>query len=122
MRTLGSTSVDDPEAQHQLRLSFRMARHLQRRWEIGDALDAADIDDVHALLGRRPSDWLDAERELERFVVADADTGLFDAELTILFHRRNLRTHMALGPAGSSMTRHYECQRFDGAPSRVWQL
>ena len=45
-----------------------------------------------------------------------------DAELTVLFHRRHLRTHMALGPAGSSMTRHYQCQRFDGAPTRVVQL
>jgi hypothetical protein len=29
---------------------------------------------------------------------------------------------MALGPAGSSMTRHYQCQRFDGAPTNVVQL
>ncbi|MET0909007.1 MAG: phosphotransferase [Ilumatobacteraceae bacterium] len=120
--SLGSMSVDDRELQHQLRLGFRIARHLQRRDEIGEALDQADIDDVHQLLGRRPDDWRDAERELERFVMADAPVGRHDAELTVLFHRRHLRTHMALGPAGSSMTRHYQCQRFDGGPNHVVQL
>lgn len=122
VRALGSVTVDHSEAQHQLRLAFRMARHLHRRSEIGAALDAADLDDVHELLGRRPADWLEAERELERFVMADADTGRHDAALTVLFHRRHLRTHMALGPAGSSMTRHHQCQRFDGAPTHVVQL
>jgi aminoglycoside phosphotransferase (APT) family kinase protein len=122
VRTLGSLNVGDAETQHQIRLAFRMARHLERRGEIGAALDSADIDDVHALLGRRPADWREAERELELFVMADAEAGRFDAELTILFHRRNLRTHMALGPPGSSMTRHYECQRFDGRPTAVLQL
>jgi len=122
VRALGSTTVDDPEARHHVRLAFRMARHLQRRHEIGSALDDADIDDVHALLGRRPADWLDAQRQLEQFVLADASSGRYDEALTILFHRRNLRTHMALGPAGSSMTRHNQCQRFDGAPTRVVQL
>ena len=122
VRTLGSVTVGDGEAQHQLRLAFRMARHLHRRGEIGAALDAADLDDLHQLLGHRPDDWLEGERELERFVMADADTGRHDAALTVLFHRRHLRTHMALGPAGSSMTRHYQCQRFDGAPTRVVQL
>jgi len=120
--SLGSVQTADRELQHDLRLAFRMARHLQRRSEIGDALDAADVDDVHQLLGRRPDDWLDAERELERFVIADAGTGRHDEELTILFHKRNLRTHMALGPAGSSMVRHYQCQRFDGRPHCVVQL
>lgn len=122
VRSLGAMSAPDPELQHQARLAFRMARHLQRRSEIGDVLDAADLDDVHQLLGHRPADWIDAERQLEAFVIADAATGRYDEQLTILFHKRNLRTHMALGPAGSSMNRHYQCQRFDGGRSRMLQL
>lgn len=123
VRLLGTVAVADLEMQHQLRLAFRTARHLQRRNEIGDALDAADIDDVHQLLGgRRPETWREAEAALERFVMADSEAGRHDEALTILFHKRNLRGHMALGPAGSSMTRHYECQRFDGRSNRVVQL
>jgi hypothetical protein len=82
----------------------------------------ADIDDVHTLLGHRPADWLEAESELETFVMADAEIGRHDEVLTVLFHKRHLRTHMALGPPGSSMTRHFQCQRFDGAMSEVVQL
>jgi hypothetical protein len=122
IRSLGSLTADDAEVRHQIRLAFRMARHLSRRSEIGSELDEADIDDVHQLLDRRPDDWLDAERELERFVMADAEVGRYDEELTVLFHKRNMRSHMALGPAGSSMTRHFQCQRFDGAPTGVVQL
>jgi hypothetical protein len=123
VRALGSVRVDDPVAQHELRLAFRMARHLQRRSEIGSVLDEGDVDDVHELLGgARPVDWFAAEAALERFCMADADIGRYDAELTVLFHKRNLRTHMALGPAGSSMTRHYQCQRFDGASTTIVQL
>jgi len=122
VRSLGTLSTDDPTLQHSLRLAFRMARHLQRRSQIGDVLDRADIDDVHRLVDRRPRDWQDAEQELEQFVMADAAIGRHDEALTILFHKRHLRTHMALGPAGSSMSRHYECQCFDGRPNRVIQL
>lgn len=69
----------------------------------------------------KPADWQDAEESLERFVIADAEVGRHDESLTVLFHKRHMRTHMALGPQGSSMSRHYECQRFDGAPARVVQ-
>ena len=119
VRSLGEVSTNDPRLQHGLRLAFRMSRHLQRRSEIGDALDAADVDDVHALTGRKPVDWHDAQQALEQFVMADAEDGRHDEALTVLFHKRNLRRHMTMGPQGSSMTRHYECQRFDGAPSRI---
>lgn len=122
IRALGEVSTPDPRLQHELRLGFRMARHLQRRSEIGDVLDRADVEDVHALTGRKPVDWSDAQQELEHFVMEDAEVGRHDEALTLLFHKRNLRRHMSLGPQGSSMTRHYECQRFDGKPSRVVQL
>jgi hypothetical protein len=121
VRSLGSVKVGDREVQHELRLAFRMARHLQRRSEIGAALDEADIADVAALLGTRPTDWHAAERDLEQFVLDDAATGRYDEPLTILFHRRNQRLHMALGPSGSSMVRHHQCQRFDGGPTRIVQ-
>ncbi|EIV91916.1 phosphotransferase [Frankia sp. QA3] len=112
VRMLRTVQVDDPYARQQIRSAFRLANHLRRSDEIGDALSAADVDDVHRLLDRRPDGWRDAERELERFVAADADHGRHDAELLALFHRRNLRAQMRNGPAGSAMSRHIPIQPF----------
>jgi aminoglycoside phosphotransferase (APT) family kinase protein len=113
--TLGQMSVtaDNRIAAHQLRLAFRTARHLERVNQIGDALDAADLDDLADLLGHRPATWWEADEELERFVLADAAEGRYDDVLLPLFHRRNLRVHAQLGPPTSKMTAHYRTQRFD---------
>ena len=111
VRALRSVSTDDPFLRHELRILFRLARHLQRRDEIGDALNQADLDDLERLLGARPHDWRDGEAKLEAFVLADT-AGRHDKELVRLFHKRNLRTHMLLGPAGSAMTRHHTIQKF----------
>ena len=35
-----------------------------------------------------------------------------DTELVRLFHKRNLRAHMLLGPANSAMTQHHAIQKF----------
>jgi len=48
---------------------------------------------------------------LEAFVLADT-AGSHDTELLRLFHKRNLRAHMLLGPAGSAMTHHHTIQQF----------
>ena len=72
----------------------------------------ADLDDLHKILGHRPDSWLDGEAELERFVLADADTGASDEALVQLFHKRHLRAQMLLGPAGSAMARHLPIQMF----------
>src|SRR6202011_3287649 len=93
----------------------RLARHLMRFDEIGDAAIEADLDDLHILLGRRPSSWREGEEELERFVLADAAEGHHDEELLKLFHRRNLRAQMLNGPEGSAMARHIPIQSFRGA-------
>lgn len=111
--TLRSLRSQDPELQHDLRLAFRMARHLVRADEIGDALAAADLDDLGPVLGYRPQSWQEGDEALERFVLADASIGEHDEALVQLFHRRNLRTHMQLGPDGSSMVSHFPTQRFN---------
>jgi aminoglycoside phosphotransferase (APT) family kinase protein len=113
--TLRRLHTDDYLLQHELRLAFRMARHLNRANEIGDALAEADLEDLHELLGRRPESWQDGDAELERFVLADAQRGEHDERLVRLFHRRNLRVHMQLGPEGSSMVAHYPTQPFQRA-------
>ena len=92
---------------------FRLARHLARTDEIGDAVVGADLDDLHELLGRRPDSWLEGEAELERFVLADAEHRQSRRRRSSpLFHRRHLRAQMLLGPPGSAMARHLPIQPF----------
>ena len=111
--SLRRAETDDDLLRHDLRLMFRMARHLSRVNQIGDALEQDNLDDLKPLLGYRPDDWYEGDMALERFVLADAKIGRHDEALVKLFHRRNLRTHMQLGPEGSSMVKHYSTQRFD---------
>ena len=112
MRNLRSINTDDEYLRYQLRTMFRLARHVARMDEIADAVSSNDLDDLHQLLGHRPDSWLEGEAQLERFVLADADTGAYDEQLVQLFHKRNLRAQMLLGPAGSAMARHLTIQSF----------
>jgi hypothetical protein len=94
----------DERSTYQLRIAFRLARHLQRVDEIGALLTERDLDDVAAIIGHRPSTWTEAERELERFVIG-ADPQ-WDGTLIRLFHRRLERRRALLGPEGSAMATH----------------
>lgn len=111
VQTLGSVTVDEPFARYEVRNSFRLARHLLRRQEIGALLDQQDLDDLVPLLGHRPIDIPTAEAELEDFVLADH--GHHDEALVQLFYRRFLRANAVLGPAGSAMTVHHKVQPFN---------
>ncbi len=117
VRSLRSLELTDEYERHQLRIAFRLARHLQRFDEIGDALTAADLDDLHALLGRRPATWQEGDAALEAFVLAD--DGAHDVELLQLFHRRYLRYKLLTGPAGSAMATHHPIQQFSRSSHTV---
>jgi aminoglycoside phosphotransferase (APT) family kinase protein len=112
VQSLASLPSEDEFAGYKLRTLFRLARHVARTGQIGDACSRADLDDLHALLGRRLASWREGEAELEAFVLADAAQGRHDTALVQLFHKRNLRAQMLLGPAGSAMARHLPIQRF----------
>ena len=112
VRGLRSVDTEDEYIRYKLRTMFRLARHVARVDEIGDAVSEDDVDDLHQLLGQRPASWFEGEAELERFVLADANTGRHDEALVALFHKRNLRAQMLLGPAGSAMARHLPIQMF----------
>jgi aminoglycoside phosphotransferase (APT) family kinase protein len=114
VRTLGRMQPDDEFLGHEIRLAFRTARHLARVAEVGDAVVEADLDDVAALLGWRPATWWEGDEALERFVLAgiEANDRSHDEELVQLFHKRNLRVHLQLGPAGSKMVQHRPTQPF----------
>lgn len=110
--SIGDDAIDDEFLRYRLRALFREARHAARAIEVGDQVSADDLDDLHQLLGRRPDDWFSGEADLERFVLADADTGAHDEQLLALFHKRNLRAHQLLGPPGSAMATHLPIQSF----------
>jgi aminoglycoside phosphotransferase (APT) family kinase protein len=107
-RSLRSIDVDDPFVKYQVRIAFRLARHLQRFGEIGAEVVERDRADVAALTGRAPQDWDECDAELERFVLADE--GRHDAELVLLFNRRWRRYKALLGPPGSAMVTHHTIQ------------
>jgi aminoglycoside phosphotransferase (APT) family kinase protein len=111
VRSLRNLDAGSEFAQHQIRIAFRLARHLQRSDEIGDQVVESNLDDLGALLGHRPATWQEGDAELEAFV--GVDDGRHDAELIQLFHRRLQRYRMLLGPAGSAMARHNPIQTFD---------
>jgi hypothetical protein len=106
--SLRAMEGSDERSAYQLRIAFRLARHLQRVDEIGAALTQCDLDDVAAVIGHRPSSWVESERELERFVIRAAPQS--DSTLIRLFHRRLERQRALLGPAGSAMARHNPLQ------------
>jgi aminoglycoside phosphotransferase (APT) family kinase protein len=112
VRSLRSLDLADEYERHQLRIAFRLARHLQRFDEIGDACTDADLDDLQPFLGRRLATWQEGDAELEKFVLAD--DGAHDEDLVQLFHRRYLRYKLLVGPAGSAMATHHAIQRFRG--------
>ena len=112
VRNLRTVHIDDEYLTYKLRTMFRLARHVSRIDQIGDASSTADLDDLHQLLGHRPESWLDGEAELEQFVLTNADNATYDEELVKLFHKRHLRAHMLLGPAGSAMAHHAKIQTF----------
>jgi aminoglycoside phosphotransferase (APT) family kinase protein len=110
VRSLRTIEVDDEYVRWQLRIAFRLARHLQRFGQIGDAMAQADLDDLHALIGHRPDTWQEGETELERYI--GADDGRHDPELVVLLHRRWSRYKALMGPAGSAMATHLPIQPF----------
>jgi len=112
VRSLTRIEAGSDFAQHQIRILFRLARHLQRWDEIGRAMEQATFDDVADLTGRRPASWQESERMLEDFVLAD--DGTHHLALIHLFNRKLQRALAMNGPAGSAMARHNAIQRFDG--------
>jgi aminoglycoside phosphotransferase (APT) family kinase protein len=96
--------ADDEYTQHQFRIFFRLARHIARTDEIGDAVDQANLDDLEALLGYRPTTWQEGDHDLEQFVMSD--DGSHDEALIRLFHARTWRYLMLCGPQGSAIARH----------------
>lgn len=108
--SLRNIEVDDEFARYQLRIAFRLARHLQRFDQIGDEITRADLDDLVAVLGHRPTTWMSGDAELEEYVLNDG--GRHDEQLLQLFNRRWCRYKALMGPPRSAMATHHPLQPF----------
>ena len=78
-------------------VSLRLAQHLAEVDRLGPALEAQDLDEVSALLGRGVTSWSEADAALEAFVLGAPRARIADV-LRILY-RRTLRQEALLKPA-----------------------
>jgi aminoglycoside phosphotransferase (APT) family kinase protein len=106
--SLRSMDSDDEQNAYELRIAFRLARHLRRCDEIGEEVAERNLGELADILGHRPRSWEDGEKALEAFVLASDET--HDRELVSLFHRRLERQRMLLGPPGSPIATHLDLQ------------
>jgi hypothetical protein len=93
---------DDPERAYHLGSQQRTAQYLQQVDRHGAAVDAADRDELAAILGWRPSTWEEGEAALERFVLEAGPE--HDAALVRFFRRRLQREEILLAPALGYLT------------------
>jgi aminoglycoside phosphotransferase (APT) family kinase protein len=107
---LAPTEGSDPIQAYRTRTAERVARTLQRAELYGPALEEQNLDEVGALLGRRPRSWSDAERELEGFVSSAGPQA--DAALLGYFHRHFQRQEALLQGALCELE-GVEIQRLD---------
>ena len=108
-RSLRNIRVEDSFVAYQVRIAFRLARHLERFNQIGAEVVDQDRADIATLTGRpAPMRWDECEAELELFVLAD--DGAHDRELVALFNRRWRRYKALMGPQGSAMATHHVMQ------------
>jgi hypothetical protein len=89
------------------RCDYRLARHLHRAYELGPEVEAADVAETAALLGRPMADLSQADQALIDAIEA---ASIDDRALLRLIERRLRRFHSLLGPAGSLIVRHPSLQ------------
>jgi hypothetical protein len=84
----------DPIQAYRTRTAERVARYLARAELFGPALEERNLDEVGALLGRRPGSWSEADEALEAFVRSAGPDS--DAALIGTLHRHFSRQEALL--------------------------
>jgi hypothetical protein len=85
------------EKSYEADVSLRVAQHLAEVDRLGARVEAQDLAEVSALLGRRVTNAREADAALEAFVLAAPPAKT--PELVRLLHRRTLRQEALLRPA-----------------------
>jgi aminoglycoside phosphotransferase (APT) family kinase protein len=98
---LAALERDDPFESYQLEALRRAAEYLRRADRYGPTLEAWDLDEAAALLGRRPSSWQERDRDLEALV--EENDGERDARLLRYFVRRLQRQEFLLEPVAKEL-------------------
>src|SRR5574340_610238 len=92
-RALVSLLTDDPRSTEQDRYridaAWRIAEYIRRADLMGPAFEDQDLDEMAALLGKRPANWAEGDAALEQFVQASG--ARHEADLVRYFHWRVLR-------------------------------
>ena len=88
---------EEEGSRYELDRPYRLALALQRADALGPAFDAAEREEIGALLGHSVDDLAAADAELERVVQESGPER--DAELLTYFYRRTLRAHELHRPA-----------------------
>ncbi len=81
--------MEDRFLRYRMSMDLRLVTHIRHLTEIGREIEADDLDDMKAILGRRPRDRHEGMLAMEEFV-KKAGPGM-DAELTRYFYRHAMR-------------------------------
>ncbi len=91
----------DEYTRYRLDVAARAAEYLRRAERWGDALEAQNLDEIGAILGRRPASWQEADADLEHFVLEAGPE--HDAALIRYFHRHCLRGELLIEPVAREL-------------------
>ncbi len=78
-------AIEDSFLKNRMWFVSRLARHLRHADALGPAFDEQDLDDLAALLGKRPQSVVEGQRQLDRLVRAAGPAR--DAEFVQYFYR-----------------------------------
>lgn len=84
-------------ASYEVDTALRVAQYVRELDRRGARVEAEDLEEASAIVGRTLSSWTDADAALEKVVESDWEARR--AELLRYFHRRTLRQEALLGPA-----------------------
>ncbi len=89
--------LDAANDRYEIDVALRTAQYLREIDQRGARLEDQDLDEAGELLGKRPADWREADRQLEELVLGAGPED--DARLVRFFYRRTLRNEALLRPA-----------------------
>jgi aminoglycoside phosphotransferase (APT) family kinase protein len=78
-------AIEDPFLKNRMWFVARLARHLRHADLLGAAFDEQELDDLGALLGKRPANVIEGQRQLDAFIRTAGPAS--DAELIQYFYR-----------------------------------